>query len=251
MVYCPDRPPAAPPGRNRVGMGDYGIAPLVVAPLAIKAIGSLGKKGSDARAKAVIGGVISSALAGNLTALKCLRDRTTFGIAKEKAVWQAGYNQVANARPDLVAALQANLQYIPAIDHSTPESAARSALNQPFSMKAPAPAPSGPRPPVGQPGTPLPPNIIPPLFPGTGQPAQPGTPPPPSGGSGGGGQPGTVDTSQQPGPGVPPGYQPPPDAGQPPPGGTDTGTVFGFSKPLVYGAGALVGLMLLRGRGRR
>jgi len=109
-------------------------------------------KPSDKRAAAVMGGVIQSALTGNLTALKCLDERRTkpsftapIGISSERAVWEQGYQQAVTTKPELVAQYSANRSRIPAIDHSSPETAAASALARPFSasgVQTPAPVQS-------------------------------------------------------------------------------------------------------------
>lgn len=111
--------------------------------VSVPVIGSVGfslAKPSDKRAAAVMGGVIQSALTGNLTAVKCLDERRTspsftapFGISSERAVWNSGYQQVVTTKPELVAQYSANRSKIPAIDHTNPETAAASALARPFS----------------------------------------------------------------------------------------------------------------------
>lgn len=91
------------------------------------------KPTSQSRASKVIGGVIQSALAGNLTALKCLDERQRIGIAAERAVWQAGYQQVVTTKPELLGQYNSNKSRIPPIVHTNPESAAASALANPYS----------------------------------------------------------------------------------------------------------------------
>lgn len=97
------------------------------------------KEPSEKKAARVLPSVVQSALSGNLTAWKCLDERRTrAGIVKEREVWIAGWQQVATARPDLLATYEANKDKIPAINHTSPEAAAQSALANPFT------APSGP-----------------------------------------------------------------------------------------------------------
>jgi len=88
---------------------------------------------SASRASKVIGGVIQSALNGNLTAVKCLDERRTIGVDSERAVWAQGYNQVVTSKPELLAQYNNNRNKIPPIDESTPERAAASALANPYS----------------------------------------------------------------------------------------------------------------------
>lgn len=97
------------------------------------------KTPSDKRAAKVLPSVVQSALAGNLTALRCLDERrgppgppTQVGVAAERAVWAGGYSQVVTQRPDLLTLYNANKGNIPAINHSSPEAAAASALAQPY-----------------------------------------------------------------------------------------------------------------------
>jgi hypothetical protein len=91
------------------------------------------KQPSEKRAAAVAPQAVASANQGNLTAAKMICDRTTFGIAKERAVWSQACAQV---NPAITAAAQA--ARIPAgyIDQSTPESAVQSALAHPIMMGA-------------------------------------------------------------------------------------------------------------------
>lgn len=102
------------------------------------------KQPSEKRAAAVAPQAVSSANLGNLTAAKMIADRTTFGIAKERAVWSQA---LAQLHPEIIAAAQA--ARIPAgfIDQSTPESAVQSALAHPIMLGAngtAAPAPGAP-----------------------------------------------------------------------------------------------------------
>lgn len=90
-------------------------------------------KPSEQRAAAVLSSVVQSALSGNLTALKCLDERRNLGIAKERAVWAGGYSQVVTQRPDLLQLYNQNKARIPAVNNATPESAAQSALANPYS----------------------------------------------------------------------------------------------------------------------
>lgn len=98
------------------------------------------KPSSESRANKVVGGVIQSALNGNLTAVKCLDERRTtplftqrFGVASENAVWEKGYQQVVTTKPELLAQYRNNRTKIPPINHASPETAAASALANPFS----------------------------------------------------------------------------------------------------------------------
>jgi hypothetical protein len=116
------------------------------------------KQPSEKRAAAVAPQAVASANQGNLTAAKMICDRTTFGIAKERAVWSAACAQI---NPAITAAAQA--ARIPAgyIDQSTPESAVQSALAHPIMMGANgAAAPVAPSYPPPSPAVPA--GIIPP-----------------------------------------------------------------------------------------
>lgn len=99
---------------------------VLAAAGAVSGIAKRFKTPSEKRAKKVLPGVVSAALAGNLLAIKVLDERRTrAGIEKERAVWRGGYTQVAQARPDLIAAYQKAAANLPAVDHSSPESAAQ------------------------------------------------------------------------------------------------------------------------------
>lgn len=98
---------------------------------------------SDARARAVIGQVISSAEGGNLTAAAVLDQRRFFGIVAERAVWASGWNTFVQAAPAVAASYAQHKAEIPAIDNSTPETAAQSALSRAYYVGAGAPAQSG------------------------------------------------------------------------------------------------------------
>lgn len=101
--------------------------PVAFAAGAVSSVAKRFKTPSDKRAKKVLPGVVSAALAGNLLAIKVLDERRSgHGIASERAVWSGGYNQVASARPDLIAAYQKSKAELPAVDHKSPESAAQS-----------------------------------------------------------------------------------------------------------------------------
>lgn len=91
------------------------------------------KQPSEKRAAAVAQQAVDAANLGNLTAAKMIADRTTFGIAKERAVWSAA---LAQLHPEIIRAAQA--ARIPAgfIDQSTPESAVQSALAHPIMLGA-------------------------------------------------------------------------------------------------------------------
>lgn len=84
---------------------------------------------SQNRASAVIGKVIASANAGNLTAAKCIQERTGIGISKERAVWSDGLSKVSAG---VLANVEKYAGQIPPVDHTSPESAADSALANPF-----------------------------------------------------------------------------------------------------------------------
>lgn len=97
------------------------------------------KQPSEKRAAAVAQQAVDAANLGNLTAAKMIADRTTFGIAKERAVWSAA---LAQLHPEIIRAAQA--ARIPAgfIDQSTPESAVQSALAHPVMLGAGGPSSS-------------------------------------------------------------------------------------------------------------
>jgi hypothetical protein len=114
---------------------------LKVASGVVDIVGAFGKTPSEKRAGKVVGGVLSSALQGNLTAVKCIRDRTTFGISAERAVWNTALQQIPRELLDQAVKYAAQ---IPAVDHSTPESAASTAIAREFHAPAPdAKLPSG------------------------------------------------------------------------------------------------------------
>src|SRR6266576_32859 len=107
-----------------------------IVPIATTVFHSISfQKPSDQRAAKVMPGVIQSALSGNLTAVRCLyeRSRPTFGIASERAVWLGGYNQVVTQRPELLTAYNKYKDRVPAVNNANPETAAASALANPFS----------------------------------------------------------------------------------------------------------------------
>jgi hypothetical protein len=93
----------------------------------IPLLGGLAKrlrKPSERRAADVAGPVLASALDGNLTAVRAIARRTQFGIQKERDVWTRLINQIPLR---LVQQAMAD-EDVPEVDHSTPESAAREAL---------------------------------------------------------------------------------------------------------------------------
>lgn len=144
-----------------------GIAPLAVAAIAKRVLRISFKKPSGKRAAAVIGGVINSALGGNLTAVKCLWERRNIaGIAKERAVWASGLNKVTSQKPELITLMTRYFSLIPAIDHSSPESAARTAIERVY---------TGPQPGSMLPGQPGPISVITPVGPSVPTPGAPGT----------------------------------------------------------------------------
>jgi hypothetical protein len=136
--------PAAPPPVKGKGKRPSGLGALPILAVSAGAgiLKGITKTPSEKRAAKVLPAVVASAMGGNLTALKAMKDRSTFGISKERAVWLGGYNKVASARPDLVAALAANLRFIPRIDNSTPESAASSAIANAYFAPAGTPKPT-------------------------------------------------------------------------------------------------------------
>jgi hypothetical protein len=97
----------------------------------IPGLGGLGgrfRAPSEKRAKRVVGPVVASANAGNLTAVKAIEHRSQpgFGIAKERAVWQAAWTQVPKKLKDL---LKKYADLVPDADHTNPETAAATALS--------------------------------------------------------------------------------------------------------------------------
>lgn len=84
---------------------------------------------SEKRAAGVVGKVVASANAGNLTAAKCIQERVGIGIAKERAVWSGALSQVSAG---VLANVEKYAGQIPPVDHTSPESAASSALANPF-----------------------------------------------------------------------------------------------------------------------
>jgi hypothetical protein len=115
--------------------------PLILGGIAKTVIGGISfTQPSEKRAAAVVPGVVNSALSGNLVAIQVLESRTTYGIPKEKAVWQGGYNQVAQARPDLIAAYQQRKSQLPPIPNSAttgPEAAASYATSNVITKDSP------------------------------------------------------------------------------------------------------------------
>jgi len=112
--------------------------PAVVATIApnllskIPGLSGLLKKPSQARAGPVANALVNAAVAGNLTAAKAIKDRTTFGISKERAVWAAA---AARIPPTIWTLVKKYDTQIPGVDHSTPESAGESALANPVDGK--------------------------------------------------------------------------------------------------------------------
>jgi hypothetical protein len=110
------------------------------------------KQPSEKRAAKVAPQAVASANAGNLTAARMIADRTTFGIAKERAVWQAALAQV---NPQILSA--AKNARLPNIDESTPEAAVAFALANPVMIGGAA---------AGQPSLPFTPMSYPTAAPG-------------------------------------------------------------------------------------
>lgn len=91
----------------------------------IPGVKNLFKTPSEKRAAAVAGQLVASANQGNLTAAKAIMERMVIGIQKERAIWTAAAAQIPKNIKDLVKKYQ---DVIPGVDHSSPESAAQSAL---------------------------------------------------------------------------------------------------------------------------
>lgn len=99
-------------------------------------LGGLGgrfKTPSEKRAANVANQLVSAAVAGNLTAAKAIAERTEFGIAKERAVWRKAFEQIPK---EIVALVARYSDQIPGVDHSSPESAAETALSRAFDVRA-------------------------------------------------------------------------------------------------------------------
>jgi len=88
---------------------------------------------SEKRAAKVLPSVVQSALNGNLTAWRCLDERRTIGIAKERVVWVGGWQQASTQRPDLLTLYNQYKSKVPAVNNTNPEAAAASVLANPYS----------------------------------------------------------------------------------------------------------------------
>jgi hypothetical protein len=93
----------------------------------IPGLGGLLKTPSEKRAAKIVGAVVASAVSGNLTAAKAIDERTSIGIVKERAVWRAAWAQVPKKIKDL---LKKYAELVPGVDHTSPETAADSALSR-------------------------------------------------------------------------------------------------------------------------
>lgn len=84
-----------------IDQSQLGIAPLAIAAKAFSVIPGISfKTPSEKRARKVIPGVVSSANSGNLVAVAVMDNRRRIGgagIAKERAEWQKGFDQVIPA----------------------------------------------------------------------------------------------------------------------------------------------------------
>lgn len=102
-------------------------------PAVVGILGSLGglggrfKSPSEKRAAGAAGTMVNAAVNGNLTAAKAIAERTEIGIQKERAVWRKALAQIP---PQIIALVKKYLDKIPGVDHSTPESAAETALSR-------------------------------------------------------------------------------------------------------------------------
>ena len=87
------------------------------------------KKPSEVRAAAVVPALVSSAVAGNLTAVKAILERSTFGVQKERNVWLQAQSQLP---PALIELARKHATSIPGVDHKGPETAAQTAIERAF-----------------------------------------------------------------------------------------------------------------------
>lgn len=102
------------------------MIPLFASKGAFGALRRLTVKPSEKRAAGPSQQLVTSANNGNVTAAAAILYRTGIGIAKERAVWQAALQRVSS---DMVMLGQRYArQLLPLVDHSGPESAARTAL---------------------------------------------------------------------------------------------------------------------------
>lgn len=129
-------------GKKRAHRGNP--APAVIAAISfVKQLIKLPKflkTPSEKRAAAVAPALVSAAAAGNLTAVKAIQERSTFGIAAERAVWQNALNQVPVELQQLAKTLAGQ---IPGVDHKGPETAAQTALERAFMAPSAAAAGGG------------------------------------------------------------------------------------------------------------
>lgn len=102
-------------------------APAIVAAVAEKIGGKLFKTPSEKRAAKVAGSLVASAVSGNLTAAKAIEERQEFGIAKERSVWRSAWAQVP---AKIKQQLKQFMELVPGVDHTSPETAAESALSR-------------------------------------------------------------------------------------------------------------------------
>lgn len=125
-------------GRRRTGKR-YNPAPALASLLGgVLKLPKFLKQPSEKRAAAVAPSLVQSAVQGNLTAVRAIRERSTFGIAKERAVWAGALAQIP---PALLELERKHAAQIPGIDHKGPETAAQTAAARPFMAPAAAAAP--------------------------------------------------------------------------------------------------------------
>lgn len=103
------------------------------------------RESSESRAKKVVPSVVASALTGNLTAFRALYERRSIGVEAERKVWAGGYQQVVTTKPNMLNDFLRLKNLVPLVDQKSPESAAQSALGNPYSAPGtPTPETVGP-----------------------------------------------------------------------------------------------------------
>jgi len=113
--------------RRRFHRGNPAPAVLLSVASKLPGLGGLFKTASEKRAAKVAGALVASAVSGNLTAAKAINERQEIGIAKERSVWRSAWNQVPNK---IRQQLKQYADIVPGVDHTSPESAAESALTR-------------------------------------------------------------------------------------------------------------------------
>lgn len=113
--------------RRRFFRGNPAPAAVIAVASKIPGLGGVFKTPSEKRAGKVAGSLVASAVSGNLTAAKAIEERQEIGIQKERTVWRSAWAQVP---AKIKKQLKQYAELVPGVDHSSPESAADSALSR-------------------------------------------------------------------------------------------------------------------------